>query len=66
VFADDALVSAPGAGLDVDDVEVLVEELVDRGRCSRVTLLVNLVEETGADPLGLLRSPRAWGTVSVR
>src|ERR1700754_2006024 len=56
VLTDLPLVPLPRTGLHVDDVEPPLKQLVDRGRRTRVPLLVHLVQETGANLLRL--SPR--------
>jgi hypothetical protein len=52
--------------LEVDDVEVPVEQLVDRGLRPRVAPLVDLVKQTSADLLGLAAALGPGGTTSVR
>lgn len=53
VAADRLLVPLPGGLLDVEEFEVAVHELVHGRLGARVALLVDLIDEPGADLLGL-------------
>ena len=61
VDADRLLVAVERGLLDVEQLQVAVHELVDRGLRARVALLVDLVDEPAADLLSLRGCLRAGG-----
>jgi hypothetical protein len=63
VLVDLADVPLPGGGLQLDDVQVPVEELVHRRLGAGVAVLVDLGEQPGPGALGL--TPRGDGFLEV-
>ena len=53
VLVDLGEIAAPGAGLGVEHLQPAVQQLVEGRRCAWVPLLVDLVEQSGEDLLGL-------------
>ena len=58
VLADVAVVAPSGRRVDVEDLEPLVEQLADGGPGARIALLVDLVQQPGADLLRLVTGLR--------